>query len=105
MLGGSSAKAAALLNLRLRFVEELRAAGALDDDVRRALGTNCFNYWATLRRRHSEIARRFLALSRALYPELQLGGRWPLRFLSQSLGPARAMEIRDAVSTLLGRSR
>jgi glycosyltransferase involved in cell wall biosynthesis len=105
MLGNSEVKVASLLELRLRFVDLLEAAGLLDDDARRALGVNCFHYWAAFRRRHADVARRFLALSRALYPELQLAGRWPLRLLSHSLGAARAMEIRDAVSTLLGRSR
>ncbi|MFN2399755.1 MAG: glycosyltransferase [Gemmatimonadaceae bacterium] len=101
-IGGSHAKATAALLLRRDFVARLRASDRLDFAAREALGHYCFDRWSELRQELPDIAEGFLDLSREVYPELQLRGRWPLRAASAVLGPARAQRLRDSVERTLG---
>lgn len=96
-LGGNPRKAADLLRLRRDFVRVLDGAGLLGAPAREALGSYCFYAWFELRDTFPEIAEEFYRLSRSLYPDIQIPGRWPLRLLSATLGPRRAMSIKGAL--------
>jgi glycosyltransferase involved in cell wall biosynthesis len=96
-LAGDARKAKDLLQLRRGFARELEKAGLLGSQAREALGSYCFYTWFELRDTFPDIAEEFYRLSRSLYPNLTVPGRWPLRFLSATLGPRRAMEIKGAL--------
>jgi GT2 family glycosyltransferase len=96
-LGGSARKAADLLRLRQTFASELDAAGLLGAPAREALGSYCFYAWFELRTAFPDIAGEFYRLSRSLYPDMRVPGSWPLRLLSATLGPKRAMTIKGAL--------
>ena len=95
-LRGDARKAEDLLRLRRRFITDLEAAGLLGARAREALGSYCFYAWFELRDVFPAIASEFYELSRELHPNMRVPGRWPLRFLSATLGPRRAMAIKGA---------
>jgi hypothetical protein len=103
VLGGDNAKAQDVLRLRRRFIAELEVAGLLSVTAREALGKYCFDKWFELRGSVPAIAEEFYRLSRELSPALRVPGRWPLRFLSTTVGARRAMILASAIRRVRSR--
>lgn len=95
-VGGDIGKATDLLMLRQRFVADLERAGLFSVAARQALGRYCFHQWCQLREAMPAIAEDFYRLSRSLYSDMRLPGRWPLRLLSATVGARRAVLLADA---------
>jgi GT2 family glycosyltransferase len=94
-VGDDIGKATDLLMLRRRFIGDLENAGLFGVAARQAMGTYCFHQWFSFRKTMPAIADDFYRLSRSLYPNLRLPGRWPLRLLSATVGARRAVVLAD----------
>jgi hypothetical protein len=97
VIGESREKAESMLALRRKFVEVLRSSGELDSSAKVSLSRFCFDRWREFRTQFPDVAAGFLQLSRELYPELTLRGRWPLTLLAKLIGPVQAAVLRDAL--------
>jgi GT2 family glycosyltransferase len=103
VFGGDNVKAQDVLRLRRRFIAELEVAGLLSVRAREALGRYCFDKWFELRTSVPAIAEEFYRLSRDLSPALRVPGRWPLRFLSTTIGARSAMILASAIRRVRSR--
>ena len=84
-----------VLWLRNQMYKKLKENSLDSVNVRENLASYCFNSWVSYRQLYPDIAFQFLKLSKEIFPNLKIKGRWYYTWLGIVIGNERAVKLRS----------